>query len=47
MIWVSGYKLASTVSNAGGLGLIGAGSMCTWNTKRTYQKNAKQQQNLE
>jgi enoyl-[acyl-carrier protein] reductase II len=29
MIWVSGYKLASTVSNAGGLGLIGAGSMCT------------------
>ena len=27
MIWVSGYKLASTVSNAGGLGLIGAGSM--------------------
>ncbi len=27
MIWVSGYKLASAVSNAGGLGLIGAGSM--------------------
>ena len=26
-IWVSGYKLASAVSNAGGLGLIGAGSM--------------------
>ena len=27
MIWNSGYKLASAVSNAGGLGLIGAGSM--------------------
>jgi len=27
MIWNSGYKLASAVSNGGGLGLIGAGSM--------------------
>jgi enoyl-[acyl-carrier protein] reductase II len=27
MIWNSGYKLASVVSNNGGLGLIGAGSM--------------------
>ncbi|WP_341221245.1 NAD(P)H-dependent flavin oxidoreductase [Polaribacter atrinae] len=27
MIWVSGWRLASAVSNAGGLGLIGAGSM--------------------
>lgn len=27
MVWVSGYKLASAVSNAGGLGLIGSGSM--------------------
>jgi enoyl-[acyl-carrier protein] reductase II len=27
MVWHSGYKLASAVSNAGGLGLIGAGSM--------------------
>lgn len=27
MIWNSGYKLASAVSNNGGLGLIGAGSM--------------------
>ncbi len=27
MVWVSGYKLASAVSNAGGLGIIGAGSM--------------------
>ena len=27
MIWCSGWKLASAVSNAGGLGLIGTGSM--------------------
>ena len=27
MIWVAGWKLASAVSNAGGLGLIGSGSM--------------------
>ncbi|UAM99557.1 nitronate monooxygenase [Polaribacter litorisediminis] len=27
MIWVSGWRLASAVSNSGGLGLIGAGSM--------------------
>lgn len=27
MIWISGWKLASAVSNAGGLGLIGGGSM--------------------
>jgi enoyl-[acyl-carrier protein] reductase II len=27
MIWVSGAKLAAAVSNAGGLGIIGAGSM--------------------
>lgn len=27
MIWASGWRLASAVSNAGGLGLIGAGSM--------------------
>ena len=27
MIWASGWRLASEVSNAGGLGLIGAGSM--------------------
>ena len=27
MIWCSGWKLASAVSNAGGLGLIGSGSM--------------------
>src|SRR5690554_6421188 len=27
MIWCSGWKLASAVSNAGGLGIIGSGSM--------------------
>jgi len=27
MIWCSGWELASTVSNAGGLGILGAGSM--------------------
>lgn len=29
MVWCSGWRLASAVSNAGGLGLIGAGSMHT------------------
>ncbi len=27
MVWVSGWRLAATVSNSGGLGVIGAGSM--------------------
>lgn len=27
MVWASGWELASAVSNAGGLGIIGAGSM--------------------
>ena len=27
MVWCSGWRLASAVSNAGGLGLIGGGSM--------------------
>jgi enoyl-[acyl-carrier protein] reductase II len=27
MIWASGWKLAAAVSEAGGLGIIGAGSM--------------------
>ena len=27
MVWCSGAKLAAAVSNAGGLGLIGAGSL--------------------
>lgn len=29
MVWASGWRLASAVSNAGGLGLIGSGSMHT------------------
>ena len=27
MIWCSGWRLASSVSNSGGLGIIGSGSM--------------------
>ena len=27
MVWASGWRLASAVSNAGGLGILGAGSM--------------------
>ena len=27
MVWCSGWKLASAVSNSGGLGVIGSGSM--------------------
>lgn len=27
MVWISGWRLAASVSNAGGLGLLGAGSM--------------------
>jgi len=27
MIWTSGWRLAAAVSNSGGLGVIGAGSM--------------------
>jgi enoyl-[acyl-carrier protein] reductase II len=50
MIWCSGWKLASAVSNAGGLGLIGSGSMypevlrehiqkCRANTERPFGVN--------
>jgi enoyl-[acyl-carrier protein] reductase II len=38
MIWASGWKLASAVSNAGGLGLIGAGSMYPDVLKEHIQK---------
>lgn len=38
MIWASGYKLASAVSNAGGLGIIGAGSMYPEVLKEHVQK---------
>ncbi|MEE9350324.1 MAG: nitronate monooxygenase [Flavobacteriaceae bacterium] len=41
MIWVSGYKLASAVSNAGGLGIIGAGSMYPHVLKEHLQKCKK------
>ncbi|WP_338409161.1 nitronate monooxygenase [uncultured Flavobacterium sp.] len=41
MIWNSGYKLASAVSNAGGLGLIGAGSMYPDVLKEHIQKCQK------
>lgn len=50
MIWASGWRLASAVSNAGGLGLIGSGSMypdqlrehirkCKQATDRTFGVN--------
>ncbi|MGL5276191.1 NAD(P)H-dependent flavin oxidoreductase [Myroides sp.] len=41
MIWNSGYKLASAVSNAGGLGLIGAGSMYSEVLREHIQKCKK------
>ncbi|MFZ4622254.1 MAG: NAD(P)H-dependent flavin oxidoreductase [Bacteroidota bacterium] len=40
MVWVSGWKLASAVSNAGGLGIIGAGSMKTDLLREHLQKTA-------
>lgn len=40
MVWNSGWKLASAVSNAGGLGLIGAGSMYP-DTLREHIKKCK------
>lgn len=50
MVWCSGWRLASSVSNAGGLGLVGAGSMypdvlrehiraCKLNTKNPFGVN--------
>ena len=44
MVWVSGYKLASAVSNAGGLGLIGSGSMHP-DMFRTHIQKCKQATN--
>jgi enoyl-[acyl-carrier protein] reductase II len=38
MIWASGWRLASAVSNAGGLGLIGSGSMYPGVLKEHIQK---------
>jgi enoyl-[acyl-carrier protein] reductase II len=42
MIWASGHKLASAVSNAGGLGLLGAGSMYP-DVLRTHIQKCKQE----
>jgi len=41
MIWCSGWELASAVSNAGGLGLIGSGSMYP-DVLRTHIRKCKQ-----
>ena len=38
MIWASGWELASAVSNAGGLGIIGAGSMYPEVLRQQIQK---------
>ena len=38
MVWASGWRLASAVSNAGGLGLIGAGSMYPDTLREHIQK---------
>ena len=38
MIWTSGWRLASAVSNAGGLGIIGSGSMYPEVLKEHIQK---------
>ncbi len=38
MIWCSGWKLASAVSNAGGLGIIGSGSMYPETLKEHIKK---------
>jgi enoyl-[acyl-carrier protein] reductase II len=44
MVWCSGWKLAAAVSNAGGLGLIGAGSMYP-EVLRTHIRKCKQATN--
>lgn len=41
MVWCSGWELASAVSNAGGLGLIGAGSMYPEILREHIQKTKK------
>ena len=45
MVWASGWRLASAVSNAGGLGLIGAGSMYPEVLREHIQKCKKATQN--
>jgi hypothetical protein len=44
MIWASGWRLASAVSNAGGLGLLGSGSMYP-EVLKEHIKNCKQATN--
>lgn len=41
MVWCSGWRLASAVSNAGGLGLLGAGSMHPETLREHIQKCKK------
>lgn len=41
MVWCSGWRLASAVSNSGGLGLIGAGSMHPDTLREHIQKCKK------
>ena len=45
MVWASGWKLASAVSNAGGLGIIGSGSMYPGVLREHIQKCKKATQN--
>ncbi|MCX8010430.1 MAG: nitronate monooxygenase [Ignavibacteria bacterium] len=45
MVWVSGHKLASAVSNCGGLGLIGSGSMKPELLREHIQKTKQETQN--
>lgn len=45
MIWASGWRLASAVSNAGGLGIIGSGSMYP-DVLREHIQNCKAATNL-
>jgi len=45
MVWASGWRLASAVSNAGGIGLIGAGSMYPEVLREHIQKCKKATQN--
>lgn len=42
MIWASGWRLAAAVSNAGGLGIIGAGSMYPETLREHIQKFKKE-----
>ena len=45
MIWCSGWELASAVSNAGGLGIIGSGSMYPYVLREHIKKCKKNTNN--